>query len=196
MSASRAAHRRSRPLRHPRAGRSNRYGRVLSCLSAPGAFLSGLVSGLSGFSCLRLLGLVRLVGDDAVDLACAIGRALADHARRLAADFAGRRLALAELAHVGHGRGRSLHRFGGADLRQLVRIQASCPGAGAPAPARARTSNAAGTTSCDPVVRFSLPLRPITRTSSRLTALDKSQVFALRLIRRKFAKNAGELDSP
>src|ERR1700750_498839 len=44
------------------------------------------------------------VGEDAVDLARAILGALPDHGRRLAADFAGRRLALAELAHIRHRR--------------------------------------------------------------------------------------------
>ena len=58
-------------------------------------------------------------GDDLVQLAGAILGALADRRRRLTADLAGRRLALAELAHVGDGRGRSRYRFGCADLRHL-----------------------------------------------------------------------------
>ena len=127
--------------------------------------LVGLVRLVGLVSLVRFLG---LVGDDAVDLARAAGRALADRGRGLAADLAGRRLALAELAHVGDSRGRSLHRLGGADLRQLV-IQASCPGAGAPAPARARTSNAAGTTSRDQLSVFARPFlvaAPSRRTTS------------------------------
>ena len=52
------------------------------------------------------VGLVGLVGDDLIQLARAVLRALADHGCGLAADFAGGRLALAELAHVRHRRGR------------------------------------------------------------------------------------------
>jgi hypothetical protein len=69
-----------------------------------------------------------LVGDDLVDLAGAVLGALADHRRRLTADLAGRRLALAELAHVGDGGGRSRYGFGRADLRQLVRFRRLFPG--------------------------------------------------------------------
>ena len=69
-----------------------------------------------------------LVGDDLVQLAGAVLGALADRRRRLAADLAGRRLALAELAHVGDGGGRGRYGFGGADLRQLVRFRRLFPG--------------------------------------------------------------------
>ena len=64
-----------------------------------------------------------LVGDDLIELARAVLGALADHGRGLAADLAGRRLALAELAHVRDRRGRGRHGFGRADLRRLVRFR-------------------------------------------------------------------------
>ena len=74
------------------------------------------------------LALGFLVGDDVIQLAGAVLRALTDHGRGLAADLAGRRLALAELAHVGDGGGRSRYGFGSADLRHLVRFRRLFPG--------------------------------------------------------------------
>ena len=53
-----------------RSSAANRYASGVFLL-APGAS-SRAVSIFSGFSCLRLLGLFHLVGDDTVDLACAI----------------------------------------------------------------------------------------------------------------------------
>ena len=133
-----------------------------------------------------------LVGDDLIELARAVLGALADHGRGLAADFAGRRLALAELAHVRHRRGRGRHGFRRVDLRQLVRFRCLVSAATARAPARARMPCEAEKTSRDPGrLLGSVAVDPA--IGSRLTAVDKSQVFALRLNRRKFAKNPTDL---
>src|SRR5690348_9320667 len=74
-------------------------------------------------------GVVRrlLVDDDLIELACTLSGALTDRGRGLAADLAGSRLALAELAHVADSSGRRLHGFGGADLRQLFRFRCFVP---------------------------------------------------------------------
>jgi hypothetical protein len=69
-----------------------------------------------------------LVGDDLVQLAGAVLRTLADHGRSLPADLAGRRLTLAELAHVGDGGGCGGNGFGSPDLRQLLRFGCLFPG--------------------------------------------------------------------
>jgi hypothetical protein len=68
----------------------------------------------------------------------------------------------------------------------------SSPSATARAPARARTPYEAGKTSRDPGRLFNVAVD--LATGLWLTVVDKSQVFALRLSRRKFAKNPIDLN--
>jgi hypothetical protein len=84
-----------------------------------------------------------------MQLARAVLRTLPDHGRGPAADFAGRRLALAELAHVGDGGGRGLHGFG-APICGSLSDSGVFPWATARAQARARMSCEAEKTSRDP----------------------------------------------
>jgi hypothetical protein len=82
-----------------------------------------------------------------------------------------------------------LHRFGSADLRQLVRLRRLVAGQEhqhQPEPERQTQQEPHLATRSSVLI----VVAPVRRTSSGLTALDKSQVFALRLIRIKFAKNA------
>ena len=93
---------------------------------------------------------LRAFGDDLVEFAGAAWRALTDRGRCLTADFAGRRLALAELAHVRDCRGRGLKWLPTRRSAAPWPFQASCPSATARAPARARTPCEAEKTFRDP----------------------------------------------
>jgi len=143
----------------------------------------------------RLVGLVSLlglVGDRCRrPLRAPSGRALGDHGRPPGPPDLRRPVGWRlRTAHVGHRRGRSLHPPSEAPiLRQLFRFNAVLSRAGAPRPARSRTSNAGrnphfGTSCPFFCVRFQLPVRiHETRTIQELTtSAYKSQVFALRLL--------------
>src|SRR5579872_5934126 len=158
-------------------------------------------------------GMVRrtFVRDDVIELPRPGLCALSDDRRGLTADFTRRRLAFAELAHIGDGGGGGGDRLGCAKLRQLVRIRRFVPGQqhqNQPDPERqAKQEQHLATPNRLSSVPISGDLSSDIRFISRrarlrmsepkgtLAAVDKSQVFALTLNRKKPCKNFRRFDS-